>query len=252
MLADRYGRVQIIRVGLLVFVTASFGCVAATSAVSLIAAKFVQGAGAALILPAALAALRGAYTEAGKRARVFGIWAAWTGLASAAGPLLAGALIDVWSWRAVFLLSITTGSLAIMLLQREAPSESVVSSARVPIVATLALTISLGSDAYLLTQGSGVALKGIWLALPVVLPVAGAVVFSRNPHRHVLFPPELLTARTCLPANATNFALYFGMFGLSFLIVLYVQQVLHYSALWAALLLLPMSIMLLFAESWAA
>jgi hypothetical protein len=65
---------------------------------------------------------------------------------------------------------------------------------------------------------------------------------------HVLIPKQLLSARNCLPANATTAALYFGMFGLSFLLVLYAQQVLHYSALWAAVLLLPMSVMLFFAE----
>ena len=248
MLADRYGRVRIIRVGLCVFVAASLSCAAATSAVPLIAAKFAQGAGAAFMLPAALAALRGAYTEAGERARIFGIWAAWTGVASAAGPLSAGALVDMWSWRAVFLPSATAASLAIMLLQIEAPSLSSASPARVPVVATIALTISLAGIAYLLTQGFGVTLQGAWLVLPAVVTVAGAVILARNRHRHVLFPSELLTARNCLPASATTFALYFGMFGLSFLLVLYVQQVLHYSALWAAVLLLPMSVMLFFAE----
>ena len=130
MLADRYGRVRIIRVGLCVFVAASLSCAAATSAVPLIAAKFAQGAGAAFVLPAALAALRGTYTEAGERARIFGICAAWTGVASAAGPLSAGALVDMWSWRAVFLPSATAASLAIMLLQIEAPSLSSASPAR--------------------------------------------------------------------------------------------------------------------------
>lgn len=70
----------------------------------------------------------------------------------------------------------------------------------------------------------------------------------RNPRRQVLLPRELLGARNCVAANATDFALYFGMFGLSFMLSVYVQQVLHYSALWAALVLLPISIMLLFAE----
>ena len=79
MLADRFGRVRIIRIGLCVFVAASLSCAAATSAVPLIATTFAEGAGAAFLRPAALAALRGAYTEAAQRARIFGIWAAWTG-----------------------------------------------------------------------------------------------------------------------------------------------------------------------------
>jgi MFS family permease len=170
-------------------------------------------------------------------------------VASAAGPLLAGALVDMWSWRAVFLPSAIAGLLAIMLVQRGAPSESAAASTtRVAVVATIALTISLGGVTYLLTQGFGVTLQGAWLVLPGVVAVAGAVVLARNPDRHVLFPSELLRARNCLPANATTFALYFGMFGLTFVLVLYLQQVLHYSALWAAVLLLPMSTMLFFAE----
>jgi MFS family permease len=60
----------------------------------LIAAKFAQGAAGALVLPAALAMLRGGYADADERARMFGVWAAWTGAASAAGPLMAGALVD--------------------------------------------------------------------------------------------------------------------------------------------------------------
>jgi MFS family permease len=248
MLADRYGRVRMIRVGLCLFVAASVSSAAAPSAVFLIAAKFVQGAGAALILPAALATLRGAYTEAVERARMFGIWAAWTGVASAAGPLLAGAFVDVWSWRAVFLPSAAAGALAIVLLQREVSSQAVRSTARVPVVATIALALSLGSVAYLLTQGFAVTVGRAWLVLAALVAVAGGVFFARHRDVHVLIPKQLLSARNCLPANATTAALYFGMFGLSFLLVLYAQQVLHYSALWAALLLLPMSVMLFFAE----
>lgn len=248
MIADRYGRVRIIQFGLVAFVAGSFTCAVASSDKSLIAAKFAQGVGAAFVLPAALAALRSGYAEAAERARILGVWAAWTGVASAAGPLLAGALVEVWSWRAVFLPSVIAGLIALVLLQREAPPEPPVRGLRVPLVATIALMISLGAVASLLTLGFRVALHGVWVALPIGLSVAGGVVLARNRHRHVLLPSELVRARNCLPANTATFALYFGMFGLSFLIVLYVQQVLRYSAMWAAVVLLPMSIMLFFAE----
>ena len=89
-LADRFGRVRVMRIGLIAFVAASCAAAAAPSDAWVISAKFLQGAAGALVLPAALAVLREAYTDADERARMFGIWAAWTGVASALGPLMAG------------------------------------------------------------------------------------------------------------------------------------------------------------------
>jgi MFS family permease len=246
-IADRFGRVRTLRTGLMVFVAASFVCAAAWSDAAVIAARLGQGAGGALVLPAALAVLRGAYRDAAERTRVFGVWAAWTGAASAAGPLLAGMLVDVMSWRAVFVLSIAVGFAAAMLLQRELPA-SADRSGSVPGSAAAALMVLLGASAYFVMHGARSGLRDPLLLLPLALAIGGGVALLRNPRRQVLFPRELLSARNCLPANGATFALYFGMFGLSFLLALYVQQVLNYSALWAAVVLLPISIMLLFAE----
>ena len=247
-IADRYGRVRVMRVGIIGFVAASLACAAARSDLEIIAAKLAQGAGGALVLPAALAALRGAYSDAVERTRILGIWAAWTGAAAAAGPLLAGALVDLWSWRAVFLPSAFGGVVAVLLLEREAPAASATRSDPLPAMATIALVGLLGGLAYLLMIAPAAGFLGPRVAVPALVAAVGAVMLARDRQRHVLLPRELLTARNCLPANATTFALYFGMFGLSFLIVLYVQQLLDYSAVWAAVVLLPMSLMLLFAE----
>jgi hypothetical protein len=108
--------------------------------------------------------------------------------------------------------------------------------------------VLLGSVAYVLMQASRTGLTDALLMVSAALAVAAGVALGRDPQRDVLFPRRLVIARNCVNANATTFALYFGMFGLSFLLVLYVQQVLQYSALWAAAVLLPISIMLLLAE----
>jgi MFS family permease len=246
--ADRFGHVRMVRAGLTLFVAASLACATAWSPAIIIAAKLGQGAGGALVLPSALALLRGAYDDAAERTRIFGVWAAWTGAASAAGPLLAGFLVDVMSWRAVFLPSVVVGLGSILLLKRGPPVAVVERSGPVPSIATAALMVVLGALTYLLMQSSRSGLNNAILLVPAALAIGGSVTLMRDPHRHVLFPRELLSARNCVPANAATFALYFGMFGLSFLLVLYVQQVLHHSALWAAVVLLPISIMLLFAE----
>jgi hypothetical protein len=106
----------------------------------------------------------------------------------------------------------------------------------------------LGGLAYLSMLGAGPGGLRSSAGLAIALVIGGGTVLARERHRHVLFPRDLLTARNCVSANATTFALYFGLFGMSFLIVLYTQQLLGYSAMWAAVVLLPVSLMLLLAE----
>ena len=247
-LADRYGRVRVMRIGLVAFALGAMASAVALSDSALIAARFVQGAGGALVLPASLAVLRGAYDDAAERTRVFGVWAAWTGVASAAGPLMAGALVDFWTWRVVFLPAAFAGTLAAALLDRDAPAAWPSRNHPVPVVAMGALMALLGGAAFVLVRVPLDGLIGWRAAVPAALAVLGAILLTIDPNRHLLLPRELVTSRNCLPANATTFALYFGLFGLSFLLVLYLQQVLNYSALWTAVVLLPMSIMLFLAE----
>lgn len=247
VLADRYGRARVMRLGLAVFSAASIACAAAPSDIWIVAARFIQGAGGALVLPACLAVLRSAYTDTAERTRIFGVWAAWTGAASVAGPLLAGVFVDVWSWRAVFLPSTAAGLAAWLLVGREVPTGQATRAASVPAFATAGLAMALGALATFLMHAPAVGLS-TWLAWPASLALAGTVMLLRDRQRDVLFPRELLSARNCVPANATTFAFYFGLFGLSFLLVLYVQQVLRFTAVWAAVVLLPMSMMLLLAE----
>lgn len=152
VLADRYGRVRVMRLGLLVFAAGALACAAAQSYQWVIAAKFAQGAGGALVLPAALATLRSAYTDPAERTRILGTWAAWSGVAGAAGPLIAGTLVDLWSWRAVFIPSAAGGLAAIVLLIKSTPAGASTRSDPVPGRATVALMILLGALAYLLIQ----------------------------------------------------------------------------------------------------
>lgn len=247
-LADHYGRMRVMRAGLACFAAASLLCALVPSDLWLVAAKFAQGLGAALILPTVLAILRNTFDDPAERARIFGVWAAWTGVASAAGPLLAGGLVDLLSWRAVFVPSTAAAIVALLILRSPPTHEPALQRRRIPVLGTVALVVILAGVSHLLIDSASLV-PGSWRFLwPATLAVLAAAVFARDPHREALLPRELLAARNCVPANAATFALYFGMFGLSFLVVLYSQQVLGYSALWAAVVLLPMSLMLLLAE----
>ena len=247
LMVDRFGRTRTLRMGLLVFASASLTCAVAGAGSVLIAARFAQGAGAALILPAALALVRNSADDSAERARLFGLWAAWTGVASAAGPLAAGLLVDLWSWRGVFLLPVA-GALGSTLLLVASPRETGGCYRPIPVRATLSIVAVLGGISYLLIEGQLPGTRGPALVLALVVAASGAMLFARDRGREVLFPQALFTARNCVAANATTFILYFGMFGLSFLVALYVQDVLAHSTLSAAAVLLPVSVMLFFAE----
>lgn len=91
-------------------------------------------------------------------------------------------------------------------------------------------------------------LQNALVLLSVGVAAACGLALIGDPRNRVLLPRELLRARNCLAANATEFAMNFGMFGLSFMLALYAQQILHYSAVWSAVALRPISIMLLLAE----
>ncbi len=245
---DRFGRVRAIRAGLVIFITGATVAALARSDLWLIGARFGQGAGGALILPATLALMRGAYSSAAERARVFGIWAACTGAASAAGPLLAGGLIDWFSWPAVFLPSIAGGVAAILLIPADVRGAAPGRGQKIPVVASIAVAVLLGATAWLLMTVAGGDRHGVQLVVPAALAAGASIVLTLDGRRERLLPREVLSSRNCIPANASTFALYFGLFGISFLIALHAQQILGYSALRTAAALLPLSIMLLFAE----
>jgi MFS family permease len=245
-LADRYGRLRLLRAGVAVFGAGSIMSAFAPSGEMLIGARAVQGAGAALLLPAAVAHLRTAYSEPAEQTRRFGVWAAWTGVASAIGPLLGGLLADLVSWRAVFGTSGAAAAVAFVLLtgRREARSAR---GAPIPLLEAFALTVCLAASASLLI---GARTHG-WSSPQMIIAAAFIPVSTRflvrSTPRPSLLPRELLTTHNCVFANGATFGLYFGMFGLSFLLVLYTQQVLGYSGLWAGAGVLPISLMLLFA-----
>jgi MFS family permease len=246
-LADLYGRTQLMRIGLAIFGVASIACAAAPQGGVLIAGRLLQGAGGALILPVAVAQVRSAYSDSQERARRFGVWAAWTGVAGVLGPLLGGTLADVVSWRAVFVTSACVSGLALVLLEH-APHTRAERGGSIPLIESLALGLFLAALAYLLIDGRNLGWRSVRVVAAGALIPLSLVTFVRSSQRHALFPPELLAARNCIPANAATFAVYFGVFGVSFLLVLYTQQALGYSGMWAGSGVLPISLMLFLAE----
>jgi len=116
-LADRYGRLRLFVLGLLLFDLASVLCAVAPSPTLLIAARLLQGLGAAVIFPASLALLAEEF-EGPARRRAIGVWGAVIGLAFAIGPLVGGLLVDAFGWRSIFVMTLALGVPAVVLARR--------------------------------------------------------------------------------------------------------------------------------------
>lgn len=121
-LADRFGARNIYLLGLLLFVIASLLCGAAANGSMLVAARLLQGIGAAFFMPSSLSLLTHGYEDARVRARMLGIWSAIVGGAAAVGPLVGGVLIHAFGWRSVFLINVPLGFLGLVMALRLLPA----------------------------------------------------------------------------------------------------------------------------------
>jgi DHA2 family methylenomycin A resistance protein-like MFS transporter len=245
-LGDRLGGRPVFLAGLVVFVLTSAGCGIAPTAGLLILARLVQGAGAALMVPASLSLLQTAYADAAARARAFGVWGMIAGVAAGAGPVLGGVLVSALGWRAVFLVNLPVGIVAVVLTVRYVPRRPATRRRRgLDLPAQVAAVVSLaGLTAGLNEAGS----PSIGWAHPIVLGAfgafaAGLVAFLVLEHRSPtpMLPLSLFGSPAFSASAAVGVLLNLGFYGWLFITPLYFQQVHHYGALRTGLALLPTS-----------
>ncbi|WP_295951935.1 MFS transporter [Rhodoferax sp.] len=240
-LADRFGPKTVYQGGLAVFLLGSVLCGLATSGTGLIAARLLQGAGAALFMPSSLSLLTHAYEDDRTRARILGIWSAMVGAASAVGPLVGGILVHSYGWRSVFWVNLPLGLLGIVLAQ-----VLIAATPRQPRALSL---LSHAFGVLILTALSFFLIEGPtlgWGSAPVVaaavvaVAAALALVQRERTGAHPLLPRALLHTAGFGAANMTGFLINFAVFGQLFLLSLYLQQARSADALQAGLQLLPM------------
>ena len=118
-LGDRLGNRRVFCTGVVVFTVSSAACALAPNAPFLVAARLVEGLGAALIVPGSLALLQQAYPAPAARSRAFGLWGSMAGIAASAGPLLGGLLVSTVGWRWVFLINLPVGVACLVLTLRQ-------------------------------------------------------------------------------------------------------------------------------------
>jgi EmrB/QacA subfamily drug resistance transporter len=238
-IGDRFGRRRMFAVGLGLFAAASAACALAPDVDWLIAARAVQGFGAALITPLSLALLSAAY-PASERGRAMGLFAGITGLAVLGGPVVGGAIAEGAAWQWIFWLNVPVGLAAIPLVLRRVP-ESRGPRAR-PDAAGLALVTgaALGLVWGLVrgnTAGWGSAEVVGALAAGAALAVAFVAWELRA--RSPMLPMGLFRSRAFSAGNASIFFLTASLFGAVFFLAQFLQTSLGYGPLSAGLRLMP-------------
>jgi EmrB/QacA subfamily drug resistance transporter len=236
--ADLLGRRSVFMAGLTLFTIASLVCGLASSEAALIAARAVQGLGAAIIAPAALSILTTTFSEGGERNKALGIWGAVGGSGAAVGVLAGGVLTKYLGWEWIFFVNVPVGAIALALtlpLVHESRAETAQRS--YDPLGALTVTGGLALMVYAISKAPDVGWatgRTIGLLAVAAALLAGFVVTERRV-RAPLVPFRIFRIRTLTAANLVSLLLGGVVVGNFFLLTLYVQQVLGYSALKAGL-----------------
>lgn len=241
---DRFGARRVCVLGLVVFAVASVLCTVAPGMATLVAARTLQGVGAAALLPCSLALIVAAFADERERARALGVWGGVASIGLASGPVLGGVLTDLVGWRAIFLVNVpvcVVAAVVTMVAVDEAPHDT----ARRPDPAGLALgTVALAS----LTGGLIEAGQLGWThPVPAALLAGGvgtgiAFVIVERRVATPMLPPGLFASRAFSAGTAVGLAFNFCLYGSLLCVSLYLQGPLRLPVLEAALLVLPLTL----------
>jgi EmrB/QacA subfamily drug resistance transporter len=244
-MADLLGRRRMFMLGLIVFSLASFAGGIAQSEPWLIAARAVQGLGAAIVSPAALSIITTTFAEGPDRNRALGIWGAVAGAGGAAGVLLGGILTSGLSWRWVLFVNVPIGLAAAAAAPRTlAESRSDDAERTFDFPGAITVTAGLALLVYAVVEAVNVG----WGSTATLLRLAGAAVLlvsfviiekrTRNP----LMPFTIFRLRTLRGANIVGLLIGMSLFSMFFFISLYLQDVLGYSPIKTGISYLPLAV----------
>ncbi|MGV9654147.1 MFS transporter [Streptomyces sp. NPDC003554] len=241
-LSDRIGARRAFAGGLSLFILASVVCGLAPTLPVLIAARVVQGVGAAVTMPTSMALVRQAFPDPARRARAVGVWAMGGAVAAAAGPVLGGVLSLV-SWRMIFWINLPVGILTLLLLLRTQPSPT--RPAPFDWIGQITAILAMGGLTFGAIEAGGAGFTAPQVVASLGIAVAAFVAFvtAQAKVTHPMVPLSLFRSPTVVVATGIGFAFMVGFYGLPFLFSLYFQQQHGLSALGAGIAFLPMMLL---------
>lgn len=246
---DRYGRRRLLIAGVALFAIASLACALAPTLGWLLAARFIQGASAAMLMPNSLAILGQTFSGEAK-GRAIGIWAATGAAAGAVGPVLGGWLIDIGSWRFAFLVNLPLAFAAIWLAIISVPADREEETEALDSAGALLATLGLGLTTWGLTEGSAHG----WSAFAAAMMAAGCVfliAFLGAEHRRgdrAMMPLVLFGSPSFVGLTLLTFLLYGALGGLFVLVPFVLITAGGYSATQAGAALLPLPLVIAVAS----
>lgn len=253
-LGDRKGRRRVFSAGVLLFTLASAACGLAQGAGQLIAARAVQGVGAALLVPGSLAIISASFPE-DERGRAIGTWSGFTAIAAGIGPILGGWLVEHVSWRWIFFINLPLAAVVLALTWWRVPeSRDETAKGSVDVLGAATATLGLGGVVYGLIESGARGFKDplvlVSFAAGVALLVAFVIV-ERGRGARAMVPLSLFRSRTFAGANLLTLCLYGALSGLMFFLPFNLIQVQGYSPTQAGAALMPFVLTMFLLSRWA-
>lgn len=244
---DIFGRRRIFQSGTAVFALGSVASAIAPTVPVLLAARLVQGVGAAAMTPASLAIIDASF-HPDDRSRAVGLWASGSAVAASVGPFLGGYLVDAASWRWIFLLPLPLAAASAVLTARSVPeTRDDVLGRRLDVTGAALVVVAIGGLVLALVQGPADGWTSPAVLVAAALAVLGSLAFvvSQSRRRDPMLPLRLFGDRQFSGANLFTLLAYFALGGAFFFTAIHLQTTLGYSALAAGAALVPMNVVML-------
>lgn len=241
-LADRFGRRRCFNIGLITFMASSLACALAPNMGLLISFRLVQGLTSSLLTPASLAIVTNTFLEPRRRARAIGVWGAVVGLATTAGPVLGGILVESFGWRSVFFVNIPVGLIALAGIRLLKESKAAIPRPfDLPGQLSIAAALSTLTYALISAPSTGwTAPINLMLFASFVLCAAIFVIVEQRV-AHPMLPVSAFRSRSLSGSTYLVVVVYMAMGAFLFLNTLYLQEVRGYSPLGAGLMTIPVT-----------